>query len=226
MAPNDPKVVTISGRLSWPVFKYADAVVRNQKSQYPLPTESVTPEFNLLIEQPMLDKYLAFVYDEFFPAILAENALDNKKGLDKAAIDRLKKIIDAQAWEDQPPYIPIKAVPEKTAEMAPEAVAMLKIKGNRGVDVNLMAVVNGDSEFDRPEFAEDILSYPVIKPIGQTVHNLYAGCIAAATLNHYGYMSGKLPGFSASASTCVFKLDADRFGGGVDVDEDAIFMDD
>ena len=54
---------------------------------------------------------------------------------------------------------------------------------------------------------------------------MYPGCFVAATLNLYGFLSGKKPGFSASASTAIFKADGDRFGGGVDFDEDEIFLD-
>jgi hypothetical protein len=54
---------------------------------------------------------------------------------------------------------------------------------------------------------------------------MYGGCYVAATLNLYAFISGKLPGFSASASVAVFKADGDRFGGGTAVDEDEIFLD-
>ena len=46
-----------------------------------------------------------------------------------------------------------------------------------------------------------------------------------ATLNLYAYHNGKHPGFSAGANVAVFKSDNDRFGGGVSVDEDEMFMD-
>ena len=68
-------------------------------------------------------------------------------------------------------------------------------------------------------------SVPGVRRICQTVHSMYPGCFVAATLNLYGFLSGKKPGFSASASTAIFKADGDRFGGGVDFDEDEIFLD-
>jgi len=71
----------------------------------------------------------------------------------------------------------------------------------------------------------DLLTFPVIKPIGQTVHSMYPGAYVAATLNLYAYHNGKHPGFSAGASTAVFKADGERFGGGTSVDEDEIFLD-
>lgn len=71
----------------------------------------------------------------------------------------------------------------------------------------------------------DLLNFPVIKPINQTVHSMYPGCYVAVTLNLYAYHNGKHPGFSAGANVAVFKADGERFGGGVTIDEDEIFAD-
>ena len=117
----------------------------------------------------------------------------------------------------------MKPVPEKTQALAPEAVAMIKISGQRGLDIDLKAIVTSEDELNVPD--PDQLAFPIVKPIGQTVHRMYGGCYVAATVNLYAFVSGKLPGFSASAGTAVFKADGDRFGGGVDVDEDEIFLD-
>jgi len=220
----NPKTVTIYGRLSFPNFCYQQAVVRNQMSQFPKAPEDVTPDFNLLVEQAQLDKLVTHVRDVFLPYCLAQSVAGEKRdALTQAEVDRILKLIDSGDFEAQPPYICIKAVPEKTRELAPEAVASIKVAGNRGVDVELKAIVNSEDELAVPD--PDILTFPVIKPIGQTVHNMYGGCYVAATLNLYAFIKGKLPGFSASASTAVFKADGDRFGGGVSVDEDEIFAD-
>lgn len=225
MAPNNPAVFTMKMvRLSWPVFEYKAAVARNVKSIYPRPPEEITPEFNMLLEQSHLDAYLKYVLDEYLPWVIAQGLAGEKGGLDKAHVDRIVKLIEAGDWDAQPPYIPIKPVPEKTQELAPEAVAMLKVKGNRGVDISQMARVRNEQELAVPD--PKVLSFPILRPIHESVHSLYGGCYIAATLNHYAYVSGKLPGFSASASTCVFMEDGERFGGGVAIDEDAIFMDD
>ena len=126
-------------------------------------------------------------------------------------------------WESQPPYIAIKPVPEKTQPLAPEAVASVKVKGPRQADIALKAIVNSEDDLVVPDPA--ITSYPVLKPLNQTVHTMYGGAYVAATLNLYSFLSGKLPGFSASASVAIFKADGDRFGGGTEVDEDEIFAD-
>jgi hypothetical protein len=224
MAQKNPKTVTIYGRLSFPNFVYAAAVVRNQKSKFPKPPEEVTPDFNLLVEQAQLDKLIAHVTNEFLPYCLDQESKGEKRdALDKKNVDKLMKLINGADWENQPPYIPIKEIGDKTKALAPECVASIKVNGNKGVDVELKAIVNTEDELLIPD--PDQLTWPVIKPIGQSVHTMYAGAYVACTLNLYVFISGALPGFSASASTAVFKADGDRLGGGVAVDEDEIFLD-
>lgn len=224
VAPKNPKTVTIYGRLSFPNFNYQQAVARNAKSNYPKDAADVSPDFNLLVEQPQLDKLVTHVRDVFLPYCKEQSDKGEKRdALDDAQIKRILKVIDAGDWEAQPPYIPIKVVGEKTADLAPEAVANIKVTGNKGVDIDLKAIVNSEDELLVPD--PDLLTFPVIKPIGQTVHEMYGGCYVAATLNLYAFISGKLPGFSASAGTAVFKADGDRFGGGSTIDEDEIFLD-
>ena len=224
MAPKNPKTVTIYGRLSFPNFNYQQAVARNAKSQYAKDAADVAPDFNLLVEKPQLDKFITHVKDVFLPYCLEQsNKGEKRDALTKAEVDRILKLIDSEDWEAQPPYIPVKMVPAKTADLAPEAVANIKISGNKGVDIEQKAIVNNEDELLVPD--PDQLTWPVIKPIGQTVHQMYGGCYVGATLNLYAFISGKLPGFSASASVAVFKADGERFGGGASVDEDEIFLD-
>ena len=87
-----------------------------------------------------------------------------------------------------------------------------------------LPIVNDESELAVPD--PDMIFPPAkVLPIGKTIHTMYPGCRVAATLNLYSFISGKVPGFSSSASVAVFKNDEERFGGGVSVDEDEIFMD-
>jgi len=224
MAPKNPKTVTIYGRLSFPNFQYAQAVARNAKSNFPKDAADVAPDFNLLVEKPQLEKLLTHVRNEFLPYCLEQSKKGEKRdALDDKQVARILKLIDAEDWDDQPPYIPVKSVPEKTMDLAPEAEASIKVVGNKGTDVELKAIVNTEDELIVPD--PDQLTFPVIKPIGQTVHQMYGGCYVAATLNLYAFISGKTPGFSASAGTAVFKADGERFGGGTSVDEDEIFLD-
>lgn len=221
----NPKTVTVYGRLSFPNFSYQQAVARNAKSQYAkADTADVAPDFNLLVEPAQLKKLKDHVLNEFLPYCLQQEAKGEKRdALSQADVDRIVKLLESEDWDAQPPYIPIKPVPAKTVELAPEAVANIKVVGNKGIDIEQKAIVNSEDELLVPE--PDLLTFPVIRPIGKTVHQLYGGCYAAATLNLYAFISGKLPGFSASASVCVFKTDGDRFGGGVAVDDDEIFAD-
>ena len=218
-----PKRVTIYGRLSFPNFEHGPAVARNAKSKFPKPADEVQPDFNLLVEQAQLDKLVNHVTGEFLPYCLDQsNKGEKRDALSKKNLDRIVKLINGADWENQPPYLPIKPVGDKTAALAPEAVASIKVVGNKGTDIELKAIVNDESELVVPD--PDILQFPVIKPIGQTVHQMYGGCYVVATLNLYAYETGSV-GFSAAASVAVFKADGDRFGGGVAVDEDEIFLD-
>jgi len=220
----NPKTVTVYGRLSFPNFDYQRAVVRNGTSQYPKDAADVAPDFNLLLEQAQLDKFVTHIKDLFLPYCLEQsNKGEKRDALTAAEIKRILKIVDDSDWGSQPPYIPIKEIGDKTLALAPECVVNVKVNGNKGTDIELKAIVNNEDELLVPD--PDLLQYPVIKPIGQTVHQMYGGCYVAATLNLYAFISGKLPGFSASASVAVFKADGDRFGGGVTVDEDEIFAD-
>lgn len=224
MGAKNPKTVTIYGRLSFPNFKYDQAVARNAKSNFPKDPADVTPDFNLLVERPQLDKLLDHLKAEFLPYCKEQSDKGEKRdALSDDNIQRLLKLIDSEDWDTQPPYICIKSVPEKTAELAPEAVASIKVVGNKGIDIELKAIVNSEDELLVPD--PDQLTWPVIKPISQTVHQMYGGCYVAATLNLYAFISGKLPGFSASSSVAVFKADGERFGGGIAVDEEEIFLD-
>ncbi len=219
----DPKTVTIYGRLSFPVFEHARAVERNATSKFKKDdTSKVTPEFHLLVEQGQLDKLTTHLVDHFIPYCI-EQGTGERDGLLKKDADKILKQIKSADWDDQPPYVPMKTVNEKTAVMAPEAVASIKVVGNQGVDVELKARVNSEDELLNP--TGDIVVFPAIVPLGQSVHQMYPGCYVAATLNLYAYETGG-KGITASASVAVFKAEGDRFGGGVAVDEDEMFLDD
>ena len=217
--------VTVFGRLSFPVLTHAEAKERNSASPHKKANDSdVTCEFNLLLEQTQYDKFVAHVTDVFLPYCVRQaGAGEKRNALDQAQVNRILKVFPDNL-EDQPPYVALKPVNEKTQTLMPDALASLKIIGPRGgLDLVQKAIVQDESELLVPD--PDLLTFPVVKPIKQTVHQLYPGCYAATTVNLYTFLSGKVPGFSASAGTIVFKTDADRFGGGVEVDEDEIFED-
>lgn len=224
MAPKNPKTVTIYGRLSFPTWTAKEAYDQSQKGSYPAAdVASAQPNFQLLVEQGQFDKFMDHVENVFLPYCVQQHENGEKKDvLDKAEV---KKLIDGLKGDlaDQTFNTPVKPVHEKTAPLAPEAVASIKVIGNKGVDMELKAIVTSEDEMAVPD--PDQLTYPVIKPIGVTVHSMYPGCYVAVTLNLYAYHNGKHPGFSAGASTAVFKADGDRFGGGVSIDEDEIFAD-
>lgn len=224
MASDKRKNVTVYGRLSFPVWTAKEAYDRSQGSQYPAKEISeAKPNFMLLLEQPQLDKLQAHILNEFFPYCLEQSTGGQKSDvLDAKEIKDLTKQVKGPDF-DGVYNTPLKNVHEKSKELAPECVASLKVLGNAGVDIELKAIVNDESELVVPD--PDILSWPVVKPIGSSVHSMYPGALVAVTLNLYAYHNGKLPGFSAGASVAVFKANADRFGGGVSVDEEEIFLD-
>lgn len=222
-----PKNVTIYGRLSFPVWTAQAAFDRSQKGQYPAKSVAeAKPDFSLLVDQAQLDKLRNHVIGEFFPYCIEQEKNGEKRDVLSAA--EVKVITDQIQLPDfggkTAVYnTPFKEVSEKSAELAPECVATIKVIGNAGADFEQKAIVNSEAELLVPE--PDILSFPVVRNIGQTVHSMYPGCYVAVTLNLYAYHNGKLPGFSAGGSVAVFKADGDRFGGGVAIDEDEIFAD-
>lgn len=217
MAKEKPaNIVTVYGRLSYPTFKYSDAVLNNQrapKNMQAKPGEE-KPSFNLLLEEAQLDKLVTHIKDVFLPWVAAEGKLDPKK------IKVLLNQIDSD-WEVQPPHILIKPVSEKSQELMPTAVASINLKGQAGRDIELRAIVKDEDQLKVNDGS--IVTFPLVLPIEQTVHEMYPGALVAATINLYVYDA---PGLSGGANVAIFKEDAERFGGGVDVDEDDLFLDD
>jgi len=219
-----PKQVTIYGRLSFPTFTAQAAYDRSQKGSYPAAdVASAAPDFSLLLEQAQLDKLVDHIETTFLPYCVQQEAAGEKRDvLTKKEADDLLKQIKSDGF-DGVYNTPIKPVHEKTAPLAPECVATVKVIGNKGVDIEQKAIVREEGELAAPDGS--ILTFPVIVPINESVHSMYPGAYVAVTVNLYAYHNGKLPGFSAGGSTAVFRNDGDRFGGGVTVDEDEIFLD-
>lgn len=219
-----PKSITFYGRASFPTLTAQAAYERSLKGKYPAQdVASASPDIQLIVEQAQLDKLRNHVVDVFFPYCIEQEANGEKRDtLTAAEVKKLTSQIKSADFEGD--YnTPFKKVHEKTAELAPEAVATIKVIGNKGQDFEVKAIVNDESELAVPD--PDQVTFPVVKPIGVTTHALYPGAYVAVTANLYAYHNGKLPGFSAGASTIVFKADAERFGGGTSVDEDEIFDD-
>lgn len=223
MASN-PKSVTFYGRLSYPVFTAQEAYERSLKGSYPAKdVSSAAPDFLLLVTQAQFEKVQKHCTDVFLPYCQEQYEKGEKRdALEPAEVKKLIESIQGDL-ADQVYNSPFKPVSDKTADLAPDAVAAVKVIGPKGGDFELKAIVNDETELAVPD--PDILQFPVIKPLSATVHQMYPGCVVAVTVNLYAYRNGKLPGFSAGGNVAVFRADADRFGGGVDVDVDEIFLD-
>lgn len=221
----DPKRITVYGRLSFPAFTAQEAFDRSQKGDYPAKTVAeAKPDFQLLLEQGQFDKLMGHIENTFLPYCETQhNAGEKKDKLDSTETAALLKGLKGDLSK-QVLNTPLKVVHEKTAPLAPEAVAAVKVIGNAGVNMELKAIVNDEDELAVPD--PDLIFPPAkILPLDKTVHSLYPGCYVAATLNLYAYHNGKHAGFSAGGSVAVFKADGDRLGGGLAVDEDEIFAD-
>lgn len=217
------KTVTVWGWISFPEFTAQGAYTQSQKGDYPAAdVASASPNFLLLLNDTQAEKFRKHVEDTFLPYCEAQSKKGEKKdALTPAEVKLLLTAIDDPA--NAVVNTPYKVISEKTAVLRPDAVAAIKCIGGKGTDIELKAIVNSESELAVPD--PDILSFPVIKPLSATTHQIYAGCQVAATINLYAYKNGKNPGFSAGVSTAVFRADDDRFGGSVAIDESEIFMD-
>lgn len=219
--------ITVSGRLSYPVFTMAEAIERDKTSKYPAAKpEYIAPNFNLLLDQKSHDKVLEFFLDELLPYFVEVNKQNEDWGLSAVEAKRIEKLLRSGDLEDQPPYIPLKPVPEKTQELAPEAVSMIKINGRRGANIKQLAVIESAEELN--DNSTENFTGPAILPIEETVHTLYAGCVTGAKLGFYATKKAKPAGFQARATSAVFKSDADSFSafGDDSIDYDDLFMDD
>ena len=227
MASTNPKNVTIKGRLSFPRFSHREAVAANERSKFKKADPSeVAPEFNLLIEQDQLDKLKDHILNVFLPYVEQQAANKEKRDvLSPKLIQKIKDKIDAEDW-DGSPFLPMKPVSEKNVEVAPESVASVKITGSKGGDITLKARVENEDQLVIPD--PDILSWPTIVPLEKSIFQMYPGAYVAATLNLFAFESSStINGISAGANTAVYlgNLEGERFGGGVDPDEEDIFMD-
>ena len=220
----DPKNDTYTGRLSFPTLTAKAAYELSLKGSYPAADPSVaSPSFQLLLTQTQLERFQAKAAEFLQYCVEQEAAGSKKDALTKKEAEALLADINGDL-SDQRYNTPLRAMHEKTAELAPECVAVLKVIGPKGGDIKVKAIVRSEDELAKT--SDVIFTKPVILDIDETEHDLYPGCVAKCTVNFYAYRNGKNPGFSAGGSIVVFSADNDRFGGGVAVDEDSMFMDD
>jgi hypothetical protein len=225
MAETIGKSGTYTGWLSFPTLTNKAAFELSQKGSYPAASaDLVSPHFQLLLSQAQYEKFVAQATEFLSQEI--EVTQPGGKRIKLSAKDREDLLKDITGdLSDQRYNTPLKAVHEKTAELKPEAVASLKVIGPKGGDFKVRAIVRAENEIAQ---TSDVIwaGQPVILDIGETVHEVYPGCVAKVTINLYAYMNGKNPGFSAGGSILVFSADGDRFGGGDAMDEEAMFLDD
>jgi hypothetical protein len=224
--PND---YVLSGRLSYPAFTMPEALALNEngKKEYKKTADKVKTHYNLLVTEAQLNKLLAYVTSEFLPYVetVGKEKGNEKGGLEKPMLTKLKRMIEAQDWEVDPIVGFIKPVSKKTAELAPEAVATVKVNGMKGQDVTRRAIVHDVSELVNQVDVPPIPARGLPLPVGDTNLELYPGAVCAAPINLYAYVTGSTPSITASGPTCILvNSNAERFGGGGEIDEDELFM--
>lgn len=225
----NPQLVVVTGRLSYPAFTMGEATSLNERSNptYKKKPEDVKPSFNILVEQAALDKVVAHIRNHLLPWAEAQYKADptkNNGGLEPKWIKQITRILDAGDWETEGVFGFIKSVPEKTQELAPEAVANIKVNGFKGRDVERKVLVRDESQLLHEHSDIIVPSKGIILPERDTQLEVYPGGVVSTQVNMFTFVSGQTAGISASAGTVVLVGDAPRFGGG-DIDEDAIFMD-
>jgi hypothetical protein len=224
----DPKAITVRGRLSWPRFTHAEAVAANKRSNYVNPDESkVSPEFSMYIEPAQLQKIVDHIDNVFLPYVEQQIAKGEKRDSfpDIKYVKKIREKLAAGDLEAVVPHLPMKEIDAKQQAGVPEAVASVKVKGRAGGNITVEATVFEEDQLLVPD--ADILSYPVRKPIGATILEPYPGAYVVATLNLYAYFqSASVYGVGAGADLVFVmgNLQGDRLGGGVEVDEDEIFL--
>jgi hypothetical protein len=225
------KNVNVRGAITYSQFTMPEAFDANDRSkaEYKKAPDKVAPVVQFLLDKVQQDKVIAHIRDIYIPEALKRHAAGEKKDtFEKKYADKILKALtegEADGWETTPPHLPLKKVYVKTKDVAPWAVATLKITGSAGRDIEQLARVNTEDELKVPD--SGILSFPTLRPIGETVHELYPGAWAYTTLNLSGFfMNPGNYGISGYANQIVFIEDRDRLAGGTVLDEDDIFMDD
>lgn len=230
MADKDPQKIYLAGRLSYPTWTAEEAFERSKGSTYPAKSvNDAAPGYNILVEEAQFDKLYNFAKDVFLPS-RSQLATDHKQYLSPKEVKQLIEQMDVRAnGVDTVDFegvfnLPVKAVSEKSKVLAPEAFASVTVRGNKGTDIELKAIVMDEDELDPPD--PNQIKFPVVKDLNQTKHKLRPGYIVTVAGNLYAYHNGKNPGFSLGSNVCIFKAKADEFGGGGAIDEDELFADD
>lgn len=228
MASDNPKNVTVWGRLSYPTLTYAQAVINNDNNpnvkQRRNPGEE-RPDFSLLLDAVQTNKLVTHLKEVFLPYCVQQEADGQRKdALSQKDADRLAEAIDEAVAGDEPSLVTlVRPLTDKTQALDPDAVTSVKLFGTNGQDMVLKAVVKTEKELAVPDGDLVIPKRGLILPMNDTTHTMYAGAICAATIGLYAYKTGPASmGVSGGASVLIFKEDADPFGGGGIVDEDDI----
>lgn len=228
MSDVNPQEITIRGRLSYPNWTHEEALRFNAKSDFPKKPEDVRPSVNMLLGQAQSDKLVAHLKDVFLPWCAEQHKLGPKErsALKPGDVKKLDRILTEQDWDVDKVLGLLSPVPEKTLELAPEAVVSVKVQGFKATDFKKKAVVRDASVLRNQLEDIEIPERGLILDLADTTIDMYAGCVVGATINLFAFLASGQPGITANTPAIVFLADAPTFSsGGSGVDEDALFMD-
>lgn len=226
----NPKVLTVQGRLNFPKFTaqeaYESSLTGNYKKDSPAESK---PSYNLLLTQDELDKVRKHLIEVFIPYCVEQGKKtpkDPRKTPDGLSMRDAKLFIDGfneDDPKDQLYHTPLKRVPDKTLEKAPESVAMMRVVGPTGGQIKLVTVVTDPAELVAP--TDQDIQFPQLRSVTDTNLQIYPGVYGGSTLEFYVYDSSGKPGINAAGPTFVRKLDMDSLagGGGPAIDE-SVFL--
>lgn len=216
--------VTTYGRLSFPAWTAEQAYKNSLTSDYPVasPAEAA-PSIVLLLDETQQQVVVDGIKKAIETAVEAD-AKGEKYGLKPADAKSLLAQLDEEGFAGVH-NLPIKPVNEKSQALAPDTVVQLTAKGYKGKDLVQKAIVRSENELAVNDGS--VVKFPLILPIDESVHELYPGSYATVTIGLRPYYIGKVAGIAADIAqdTVVFKSNADRFGGGAELDVDAMFLD-
>jgi hypothetical protein len=228
-------VKAFSGRLSYHEFSAAAAHADMLTSPYADGAKAQgasKPYANILLTETQYERIEKFLEDEFFPECnkIFKQDPAAKLAASKKETDSLLEQI--QEGERSPYNTPFSLPNEKTLALWPEAHRSIKCVGRLGVDLIQKAIVHSEDDLakvkdpvtgDLVPINNRIIAKPQILDITETDKELYSGCWVSTQMEFWLYRVGKTPGLRADITTVIFAKDDTRFGGGVPIDEDAIF---
>ena len=226
MTQNNGITVTLRGLLSYPRLTAQEGFDFSQKhGKYPFDSVAkAKASFDLLLDQDQFDIAVDAVTQHVEWAVARHKAKEEKNICSPEDAKDILAGLKKGEFRSKLFITALNQMNETTAQMAgDEYVGLIGVKSKAGSDFKLRAIARTSEDMADPSV---VLTKAQIVDLGKTVHEIDAGDQVMVTISLFAYVSSGKPGISASASTIVFSRKDKEFGGGVSVDEDAMFADD